>query len=88
MEESYKIVRKYRDYSHPDNNKVIKTGLTLEEAQEHCNDPSTHEPGVWFNSYYEEDSYEKRARDNKASYTPSITKALEACYLDSIPGVY
>jgi predicted metal-dependent HD superfamily phosphohydrolase len=86
--ETYKIVRKYRDSNHPDNNKVIETGLTLEEAQEHCNDPSTHESGVWFDCYYEDDSYEKRARDNKSKYTPSITKALEACYLDSIPGVY
>jgi len=52
---SYKIVRKYRDMSHPDNDKVIDTGLSLEEAQAHCKDPSTHEKGVWFDMYLPED---------------------------------
>lgn len=54
MSETYRITRKYLDNSHPDHNEVIRTGLTLEEAQEHCNDPSTHEKGVWFDCYYEE----------------------------------
>jgi hypothetical protein len=54
-EQKYKIVRKYKDDSHPDNNKVIDTGLTIEEAREHCKDPSTHEKGVWFDCFYEED---------------------------------
>lgn len=53
---SYKIVRKYHDSNHSDNNKVIATGLTLEEAQEHCKDPSTHERGVWFDCYCEENT--------------------------------
>ena len=52
--ETYKIVRKHRDMNHPDNNRVIKTGLTLEEAREHCNDPATSEKGVWFDVYCEE----------------------------------
>jgi len=52
---TYKIVRKYRDLSHPDHNKEIDTGLTLEEAQAHCKDPTTSEKGVWFDGYYEED---------------------------------
>jgi len=30
------------------------TGLTLEEAQKHCSDPSTHVKGVFFDGYYEE----------------------------------
>lgn len=51
---TYKIVRFYADDSHPDDKSVIETGLTLEEAQEHCNDESTHEPGVWFDGYVEE----------------------------------
>jgi len=34
-------------------NEVIKTGLTLDEAQEHCNDESTHGDG-WFDGYTEE----------------------------------
>lgn len=32
---------------------VIRTGLTLEEAQEHCQDESTHGEG-WFDGYDEE----------------------------------
>jgi hypothetical protein len=50
---TYRIVRKYRE-NHPDHNKVIDTGLTLEQAQAHCNDPATSEKGVWFDCYYEE----------------------------------
>ena len=70
--ETYRIVRKYRDMNHPDNNKVIQTGLTLEDAQEHCKDPATHEAGVWFDCFYEEDSKENPG--------PSITKALNLIY--------
>ncbi len=50
----YKIVRFYKDSSHPDNHKVIKTGLTEAEAQEHCQRDDTHEPGVWFDGYTEQ----------------------------------
>ena len=50
----YKIVRFTFDNNHPDNHKVIETGLTLEEAQEHCQREDTHEPGVWFDGYEEE----------------------------------
>ncbi len=35
---------------------VIKSGLTLEEAREHCNDPSTEGDG-WFDGYDQEASY-------------------------------
>jgi len=51
---TFKIIRKYRDETHPDHNKEIDSGLTLEEAQEHCKDPDTHEKGVWFDAFYEE----------------------------------
>lgn len=45
-------------------NEVTATGLTLEEAQEHCHDPETSsstcsedtaasEPGQWFDGYTE-----------------------------------
>lgn len=47
---SYKIIRFYQD-DRPA--KVVKTGLTLEEAQAHCNDDATHGPG-WFDGYEEE----------------------------------
>lgn len=50
---TYKIVRFFQDFDHPDHGKVIRTGLTLDEAQEHCTDESTHGEG-WFDGYTEE----------------------------------
>lgn len=47
----YEIVRFYADRPlHPE---VRKTGLSLEEAQAHCQDPTTREEGVWFDGYRE-----------------------------------
>lgn len=49
----YKIFRSF----HPSlnrENETIKTGLTLQEAQEHCNDPDTRQEGVWFDGFTEE----------------------------------
>ena len=65
MTKRYKIVRKFAK-NHPD--EVIKTGLTLEEAREHCGDPETssftadgeeareltRRKGDWMDCYYEE----------------------------------
>jgi len=50
---SYRIVRFCFDESDPDHRRVIRRGLTLEEAQEHCNDEATHGDG-WFDGYEEE----------------------------------
>ena len=50
---TYKIVRTY----HPSLNQeseTIDTGLSLAEAQAHCSDPATREPGVYFDGYFEE----------------------------------
>ena len=61
---TYKIVRMYMN--HP--SKVMERGLTLEEAQEHCQDPETssskctlpeniahtEKMGPWFDGYDEE----------------------------------
>lgn len=61
----YKIIRFYKDDPH--RNRTIKTGLTLEEAQEHCSDPETSSStatgadarrrtlihGDWFDGYEE-----------------------------------
>ncbi len=51
---TYKIIRFYRDENHPDNKKIIKRGLTEEEAMEHCQREDTHEKGVWFDGFTEE----------------------------------
>lgn len=51
-EESYKIVRFWLD---PDKGReTIQTGLTLDEAQEHCQRGDTKEEGVWFDGYESE----------------------------------
>jgi hypothetical protein len=46
---TYKIIR----FRFEGQNRVIKTGLTLDEAQKHCNDPKTSGDG-WFDGYEEE----------------------------------
>ena len=46
---TYKIIR----FRHRQEKEIIKTGLTLEEAQEHCNREDTHGPG-WFAGYTKE----------------------------------
>lgn len=49
--ETYKIIRfSFKDYS-----ETIRTGLTLEEAQEHCQREDTSGPG-WFDGYTKEQS--------------------------------
>jgi len=57
-EQTYLVRRFCFNSDHPDNHAVIKTGLTLEEAQEHCNDESTHgedaDRGPWFDGYDKE----------------------------------
>jgi hypothetical protein len=45
----YKIVR----FRFQGEREVIKTGLTLEEAQEHCQREDTHDEG-WFDGYTEQ----------------------------------
>ena len=52
---SYKIIRFYKEDGFPGPaRETIKTGLTLEEAQEHCQRDDTREAGVWFDGYDEE----------------------------------
>lgn len=53
--ETYSVVRFYRDENHPENKTVVKHGLTLEEAQEHCQDPATKSSdGEWFDGFRKE----------------------------------
>jgi len=49
----YKIIRMYFPELFQ-NSEVIKTGLTLKEAQEHCRREDTREEGVFFDGYEEE----------------------------------
>ena len=55
---TYKIRRFCFNSNHPEHHMTVATGLTLEEAQEHCNDEDTHgedaERGPWFDGYDEE----------------------------------
>ena len=51
MDKTYKIIRFHRDNT--EDNYTVKTGLTLDEAQEHCRREDTHGDG-WFDGYTEE----------------------------------
>ena len=55
---TYRIRRFCFNSGHPDHHRVMATGLTLEEAQAHCQDEDTHgvddERGQWFDGYDEE----------------------------------
>lgn len=50
MDETYKIVRFFQDGR---DNETIVRGLTLEQAQAHCQRDDTHGDG-WFDGYTEE----------------------------------
>lgn len=57
---SYEIIRFYADHRE---SRTIRAGLTLDEAQMHCQDPETSsrstttddEPGTWFDGYEHEE---------------------------------
>lgn len=51
---SYKIIRFYSPTMGKPN-RIIKKGLTLEEAKEHCNNPKTRKEGKYFDGYTKED---------------------------------
>lgn len=65
---TYKIVRNYFDTQRAPNRRVVKSGLTLAEAQEWCRSPETSSKtatsaaarartkayGPWFDGYTEE----------------------------------
>lgn len=48
-ETTYEIVR----FRFKGENEIVKSGVTLEEAQEHCQRDDTHGDG-WFDGYREE----------------------------------
>ena len=49
---TYKIVR--FTFGDPIENRIVMRGLSLKEAQEHCQRDDTHEAGVWFDGYEKE----------------------------------
>ncbi len=53
MEATFSIVRFFAPHLKKED-EVVETGLTLEEAREHCSDPDTREDGEWFDGYTEE----------------------------------
>lgn len=58
QETTYKIVRYYSDPNMVA--EVKQTGLTLAEAQAHCNDPATQSPDggeTWFEGYTREGNF-------------------------------
>lgn len=55
---TYKVVRFFKN---PEDGvrEVQATGLTLEEAQAHCQDPASRaHDGSWFDGYYKEEEEE------------------------------
>jgi hypothetical protein len=52
-EPTYSIVRHFAPHLDR-SSEVVRTGLTLDEAREHCSDPSTRSEGEWFDGYSEE----------------------------------
>tara|TARA_R100001530_G_scaffold134388_2_gene109160 strand:- start:177 stop:509 length:333 start_codon:yes stop_codon:yes gene_type:complete len=49
---TYKIVR--FTFGDPIENRIVMRGLSLKEAQEHCQRDDTREAGVWFDGYEKE----------------------------------
>ena len=60
---------------------VVKTRLTLEQAQAHCSSDTTKKEGEWFHGYREMDPPPGgRVRVPGDQYRASITKALTQVY--------
>lgn len=50
---SYRVVRFYKDDEHPQHRMIVKRGLTLYLARQHCDNPDTH-TADWFDGYEKE----------------------------------
>ena len=57
--QTYSIIRFYAPHLNK-SSRVIYCGLTLEQAQEHCNDPETRISGEWFDGYNVENPEDHR----------------------------
>jgi len=51
---TYKIMRSYAPKHNKSSTNRHIGGLTLEEAQKHCQQTDTHKEGEWFDFYTEE----------------------------------
>jgi hypothetical protein len=49
---TYNIIRSYAPHLNR-SDRIIKRGLTLEQAQAHCRNPKTRKAGEWFDGYTE-----------------------------------
>jgi hypothetical protein len=56
LAETYRIIRFHFDTDHPDHHRVIASGLTLAEAQAHCQRDDTQGEG-WFDGYNADREY-------------------------------
>jgi len=54
VEDTYTVVRKYKDINHEDHDKTIESDLTRKEAQKHCSSPESKEDGVFFDCFYKD----------------------------------
>lgn len=85
---TYRIVRFYKDPDIP--REVVARGLTLEQAQAHCNDPETSSStatgehakertarkGAWFDGYEDEDRDEEADRRRGEEMLAAAMRAL------------
>ena len=49
--QTYTIKRFYKNHNR---NKIIRTGLSLEQAREWCSREDTRKEGIWFDGYIKE----------------------------------
>ena len=49
--QTYKIIRIYKNHN---KNKIIRTGLTEDQAREWCSRDDTKKEGVWFDGFHKE----------------------------------
>jgi hypothetical protein len=66
---TYRVVRLHSDYRHPDHGRVVRRGLTLEQAHDHCSREESRETGpdglVWIDGFEpdEQSSFQLDASD-------------------------
>tara|TARA_R100000781_G_scaffold105657_1_gene69486 strand:- start:254 stop:508 length:255 start_codon:yes stop_codon:yes gene_type:complete len=75
--QKYKIVRFFKEDGK--NSVIIKTGLTLEEAQEHCQRPDTRKEGVWFDGFAEQVETTPRCHGCGVAVFPEDDNCCDRC---------